>query len=450
MHTILVVDDDKEICKTLKGILGDEGYKVHLAQTPDDAMQKIKTESIQLILLDVWFGKDSWDGVNLLERIKQISPLVPIIMISGHATLEVAVKAIKKGAYDFLEKPFDLEYLLLCIRHALEHTQLRIHHIMSSKAEINWPFALPFTLSRLAATDARVLIAGEDGTGKTSIIKEMVCLSSRKDHPILMLSAEDLNCLSEQELLGEEQEQSVKRVGIFEQAQGGTVILQNIDYLNRSLQQILSRIWDLGGVCRVNGEGVIPLNIRFLATARDAFFSQSLKFVKGFFDRITLNHFIMKPLRHSKEDIKTWIEYLLPFFNKKYHKNLEPLDDLILRALQLYEWPGNITQLSNILENAVIVSQTTRLTVEDFILPVIIPASTMHQDLFSLSLVDARCMFEHFYITLRLTKENGNVSRVAKEIGMERSALHRKIKHLEERRIEINQKNTSLVSFSVV
>ncbi|PPE05586.1 sigma-54-dependent transcriptional regulator [Holospora curviuscula] len=441
MYTILVVDDDKEICKTLKGILGDEGFKTHVAQTPDEAMQKVKSENIQLILLDVWFGKDSWDGVNLLERIKQLSPLVPIIMISGHATLELAVKAIKRGAYDFLEKPFDLDRLLLCVRHGLEHAQLRMHQVMAMNEAPAWPFPLAPSLVRLAATDARVLILGEDGTGKTAIAKEMVRRSSRKDKSILILEAQELNTLEELELLGMEEHQTVRHVGIFEQAQGGTIILRNVDCLNPSLQQILSELWDLNGIYRVNSQNLVPLNVRFLATARDTFFSQSSTFSKEFFDRIALNHFILKAFRHHKDELKLWVEYLISFFSLRYQKSLKPLDSVILRALQLYEWPGNITQLSNIIENAVIVAKTDTLTAENFVLPVVVPSSSVHQDLFSLSLTDARSMFEYFYISYRLSEENGNVSIVARKIGMERSALHRKIKHLSERREKINEKN---------
>ena len=443
MNTILVVDDDKEICKTLKSVLLDEGFKVHIAQTPEEALKKIKTEHIHLILLDVWFGKDSWDGVNLLERIKQFSPVVPIIMISGHATLELAVKAIKKGAYDFLEKPFDLDRLLLCVRHALEHTQLRIHRVTAEKEQAAWPFSLPPALMRFASTDARVLIIGENGTGKTAVAKEVFKHSCRKDAPILTLDAEVLNALPEHVLLGEEQDKIVKQVGLFEQAQGGTIILRNVDQLNATLQKTLTRIWDIGGVVRVHGQDIVPLNIRFLATARETFFTHSQQFLREFFDRITLNHFFIKPLRSAREEIRMWVEHLLPEFNAKHQKNVRSVDNAMLCALQSYEWPGNVTQLSNALENAVIMAKGTALTVEDFSLPIIVSSSSLHQDLFDLPLMDARCMFEYFYITSRLTKENGNVSRVAKEIGMERSALHRKIKHLEERRIEINRKSHS-------
>ncbi|ETZ07631.1 nitrogen assimilation regulatory protein NtrX [Holospora obtusa F1] len=442
MYTILVVDDDKEICKTLKGILGDEGFKTHIAQTPDEAVKKIKTESIQLILLDVWFGKDSWDGVNLLERIKQISPLIPIIMISGHGTLELAVKAIKRGAYDFLEKPFDLDRLLLSVRHGLEHAQLHIHKVTTTTEKNPWPFSLAQPLVRLASTDARVLILGENGTGKTPIVKEMVRLSSRREQPLLILEAQELNASTEPELLGIEHNQIVERVGIFERAQGGTIILKNADALNDRLQKMLSELWDLNGIYRVNGKILVPLNVRFLATAQEKFLSQSFGFSKEFFDRITLNYFILKALRHHKEDIRLWIEHLMTLFSLHYQKPIKPLDPMILRALQLYEWPGNITQLSNVIENAVIVTTGDSLIVENFALPFMIPFNnSMHQDLFSLSLTDARCMFEHFYISYRLSEENGNVSVVAKKIGMERSALHRKIKHLNERRLEINQKS---------
>ncbi|ETZ05123.1 MULTISPECIES: sigma-54-dependent transcriptional regulator [Holospora] len=442
MHTILVVDDDKEICKTLKGILGDEGFKTHIAQTPDEAMKKLKSENIQLILLDVWFGKDSWDGVNLLEQIKQISPLIPIIMISGHGTLELAVKAIKRGAYDFLEKPFDLDRLLLSVRHGLEHSQLHIHKVMATNEAKSWPFPLASSLTRLAATDARVLILGENGTGKTSIVKEMVQLSSRKDKSVLILEAQELNTLGNEELLGIERDRVVERVGLFEKAQGGTIILRNVDTLSDKLQKVLSELWDLNGVYRVNGKNLVPLNVRFLATAQDTFLSKAGLFFKEFFDRITLNYFVLKVLREHKEDIKLWIEYLMSFFSLRYQKFLKPLDSVTLRALQLYEWPGNITQLSNVIENAVIVATKDTLIAENFSLPVMMQFNnSMHQDLFSLSLTDARCMFEHFYISYRLSEENGNVSIVARKIGMERSALHRKIKHLNEKRIEINQKS---------
>ena len=448
MYTILVVDDDKEICKTLKGVLADEGFKTHIAQTPDEAMQKVKSENIQLILLDVWFGKDSWDGVNLLERIKQLFPLIPIIMISGHATLELAVKAIKRGAYDFLEKPFDLDRLLLCVHHALEHTQLRMHQVMSMNEATAWPFPLAPSLIKLACTDARVLIVGENGTGKTAITKEMVRLSSRKDKSTLILDAQVLNTLDKVELLGLEKNQVVKRVGVFEQAQGGTIILRNVDFLNSTLQNILSELWDLNGIYRVDGKNLVPLNVRFLATARETFISQSDLFSKEFFDRITLNYFVLKVLRHHKEELKLWVEYLISFFSLRYQKPLKPLDPVVLRALQLYEWPGNITQLSNVIENAVIVSSADSLSAENFTFPVVIPSNSVHQDLFSLSLTDARSMFEYFYISYRLSEENGNVSIVARKIGMERSALHRKIKHLSERRLQISEKNQLCASVS--
>lgn len=433
---ILVIDDEREICRSLKGVLSDEGYQADIALTPLEALKKVEADVYDLVLLDIWFGKDSWDGVHLLDRLKQIAPLVPIIMISGHGTLELAVQAMKKGAYDFIEKPFEIERLLLSIERALENFRLSSKNIfkdLKEKELFFFPIELDLKLKKAALTDSRMLFTGESGTGKCFLAHRIHWSSVRTKGAFVILSAFDLNGLTEEEFFGIENREGVQKVGLLERLQNGTCFLKNVHQLNDVFQSYFERLWDKGAFMRVGGQKWIPLNVRFLAGSTELFLTQRHNFRKEFYDRITANVYALNPLRERQDEINLWVETFLKELSYKACLSRVSLGPNVLRALQVYDWPGNLTEMRNLLENALLRMQGHELTLSCFPREVGGFFSSIQKDIFSLSLQEARAWFEYYYLSSQLAVSKGNVSSAARKVGMERSALHRKIKYLKER-----------------
>lgn len=440
MPEILIIDDEKEICRSLKGLLSDEGYSVSAALTPQEALAYMAHHTPDLVLLDVWFGKSSWDGVHLLDELKQSYPLLPIIMISGHGTLELAVRAIKRGAYDFIEKPFEVGRLLLSIQRALENRQLKAENLGFrqgvSPRYPDWPFSLEGTLKKLAQLDTRLLISGEQGTGKKAFAYEIHKLSSRSHYPFIVLNSAEINTYSPEMLWGVEEEGQVKHPGLLEYAQGGTLVLTHIQVLRRPLQNQFAKILESSTFLRVGGKKPVPLNVRFLATALPLIHEDSARhlFQKDFYDRLTVSTFKTTPVQNRISVITVWIETLLKRGCADLGIPVKKISSDALYALQSYSWPGNIREMRNLLER-VLVSTVGKETIDLGDLPAevagLFPA--ISQVLFSLPLQDARCLFEYQYLCAQLAAAEGNISRAAQVIGMERSALHRKLKTLKEK-----------------
>jgi two-component system, NtrC family, nitrogen regulation response regulator NtrX len=432
---IFIIDDEKEICRSLKGLLKDEGYQVDFALTPEKALEHIQEKTPDLILLDVWFGKCSWDGVYLLDQLKQLYPMLPVIMISGHGNFELAVQAIKKGAYDFIEKPFELDRLLLSIQRALEASYLRIEnaayrtYALSERAP--WPLPIDSSLRRCAQSESRILFTGEPGTGKKSLAEEAHRLSSRKQSAFLVLNSHEINLWPEKNLWGLENEGRIEMMGVLEHVQGGTVVLTNIQSLKKSLQIHFSRLFESQSLLRLGGQKPIPLNVRFLLTSQTN--SQELKNVlyKEFFDRITVSVFDVPSLNQKPQNIRIWSQFLLRMLSFELGSIDQKLSEEAIKILQKHSWPGNIRELKHVLAG-IVMKHSESVILKNHLPPEIsgVFSHLSREDLFSLPLNKARMLFEYEYLSAQLASVNGNVSHAAQIIGMERSALHRKIKSL--------------------
>jgi two-component system nitrogen regulation response regulator NtrX len=457
LTTILIVDDEKEICKALKGILSDEGYRVVTAHTPEEASVALSAENPNLMLLDVWFGKGSWDGVYFLDRIQLSHPSIPIIMISGHATLSLAVSALQKGAYDFLEKPINVNRLLLSVKRALEFRQIRSHLVSHQNANASaWPLPMDARLKKLAMLDTRILLVGEKGTGKTRLAKHVHHLSPKHESPLLVASSTLLNAMDDHTFFGSQSGGKIEKLGFFEHAQGGTVILRNVHQLDLERQRTLSELFESGTITRLGGDRPVPLNVRFIATALPHILGCSVQPLphssgtpspertiwpqnmnRSFYDRMTLTYFQLDPLRHHIPSIAVWAQALLEELAQEHDVPTPQLSDEALLHLKTFSWPGNVAQLHCILKRILLDGSDAIIDVHH------LPQELMAQDtqhlmqalslpknIYSLPLKQARACFEISYVKAQIAASEGSVTKAAEIIGMERSALHRKIKTL--------------------
>ncbi len=458
MTTILIVDDEKEICKALKGILSDEGYRVITAHTPEEASVALTTENPNLLLLDVWFGKGSWDGVYFLDRIQLSHPSIPIIMISGHATLSLAVSALQKGAYDFLEKPINVNRLLLSVKRALEFRQIRSHLVSHQNAASSlWPLPMDARLKKLAMLDARILLIGEKGTGKTRLAKHLHQLSPKHESPLLVASSTMLNGMDDHTFFGSQLGGKIEKLGFFEHAQGGTVVLRNVHRLNLERQRTLSELFESGTITRLGGDRPVPLNVRFIATALPHILGCSVQPLprpdsvtplpehtiwpqdmdRSFYDRMTLTYFHLDALRHNIPNISLWAKALLQELAQEHDVPTPQLSDDALLHLKTFSWPGNVAQLHCILKRILLDGSDPIIDVHHLPQELItqdtrhlMRALSLPKNIYSLPLKQARACFEISYVKAQIAASEGSVTKAAEIIGMERSALHRKIKML--------------------
>ncbi|MBM3631365.1 MAG: sigma-54-dependent Fis family transcriptional regulator, partial [Alphaproteobacteria bacterium] len=384
LTTILIVDDEKEICRALKGILSDEGYRVLMAHTPEEASVALITENPNLLLLDVWFGKGSWDGVYFLDRIQLSHPSIPVIMISGHATLSLAVSALQKGAHDFLEKPINVNRLLLSVKRALEFRQIRSHLVSHQHTNaFLWPLPLDARLKKLAMLDTRILLIGEKGTGKTRLAKHLHYLSPKHEAPLLVASSTMLNAMDDHTFFGSQSGGKIEKLGFFEHAQGGTVILRNVHRLSIERQRTLSELFESGTITRLGGERPVPLNVRFIATALPHILGCSVQPLpqpdsgaplpehtlwpqnmdRSFYDRMTLTYFQLDPLRHHIPSISVWAKALLEELSQEHDVPTPQLSDETLLYLKTFSWPGNVAQLHCVLKRILMDGSHTTIDV---------------------------------------------------------------------------------------
>lgn len=461
LTTILIVDDEKEICKALKGILSDEGYRVLMAHTPEEAAITIAAENPHIVLLDVWFGKGSWDGVYFLDRVQLSHPSIPIIMISGHATLSLAVNALQKGACDFLEKPINVNRLLLSVKRALEFKQIKAHLLSSQQKDPSpWPLPIDSRLKKLASLDSRILLIGEKGTGKTRLAKQLHQISPKQAGPLLVASSTLLNTMDDEAFFGMQSGGKIEKLGFFEHAQGGTVILRNVHQLALGRQRTLSDLFESGSIKRLGADQAIHLNVRFIATSLPKILDEPVyspeysnnacsavplpqhsiwpeNMDRSFYDRITLTSFPLDSLRNNIPVISVWAKALLQELAQENDMETPILSEEAMLHLKTFAWPGNVDQLHCVLKHIMIdlcepVIQVSHLP------PELIAHDTHHlmrslalpKNIYALPLKQARACFEISYVKAQIAASEGSVTKAAEVIGMERSALHRKIKML--------------------
>ncbi len=445
--SILIVDDEPSILQTLGGLLTDEGFEVVTALNGYEALKVIDVESPDLVLLDIWMP--GIDGIATLKEIKKDNPNIQVIIITGHGTIETAVKATKLGAYDLIEKPLSIDKVILSINNALnfrrleeENRYLRRKTLEKNSIDGHSPVIteLRKQIDSVAPTDSWVLITGENGTGKELVARTIHQLSSRSEFPMI-----DVNCaaipdeLIESELFGHEKGSFAgalsKKVGKFELASNGTIFLDEIGDMSLVTQSKILRVLQEQQFQRVGGSRTLQVSVRVIAASNKDLNDEivSGKFRQDLYYRINVVPISVPPLRHRREDIPLLVETFLNENVKKGLGSRKAISDKALHLLQSYEWPGNVRELKNLLERLTIMVAGKLIDVDDLPAPYNPQTSdsvyTSESQLLAIdSLKGAKKSFEKVFIHNKLCEHNNNVSKTAKAIGVERSYMHKLIK----------------------
>lgn len=445
---ILVVDDERDIRELVEGVLEDEGYETRSAADSDAALEAIASRRPSLVLLDVWLQGSRLDGLELLDEIKRRDPSIPVLVISGHGSLDTAVAAIRKGAVDFIEKPFQAERLLLLVARATETERLRREvaslrasagrgdDLTGSSAAINGVRA---TLKRVAGTGSRVLIMGPAGGGKEVAARLLHGWSQRAAAPFVIVSAANMTPERvEEELFGVEEGGDLVRTGLLEQAHGGTLFLDEIADMPVATQARILRVLTDQSFTRVGGTRVVKVDVRVVsATARVLTDEIAAgRFREDLYYRLNVVPVTLPPLSDRREDIPPLVQHYLAHYAGERRVPTPEIAPDALVALQSYDWPGNVRQLRNVVERTVILAPGDRIGRIDLDL---LPAEVLGEQadmgggsgaIMGAPLREARETFEREYLRVQIRRFSGNISRTASFIGMERSALHRKLKLL--------------------
>ena len=442
--SLLIVDDEKNIRRSVEMICTGEGYAVKTAADAAEADQILAAETMDLILLDVMMP--GMDGLTFLKKIKSSSPEVAVIMISGNATVQNAVAATKEGAYDFIEKPISKEKLLLSIQNALQSRTLAMENLELRKqvaatydmvGESRAMQEIREQIAKVAPTPGRVLISGESGTGKELIARALHEDSPRKNRPFIQV-----NCAAiPEELIESELFGNVKgaftgaienRDGKFSMADCGTLFLDEIGDMSLKVQAKVLRVLQEGEFQKVGGSKLIKVDVRVIA-ATNKDLEQEVKegrFRDDLFFRLNVIPLVAPPLRRRKEDIPLLVQYFIDMFSKKNGYPKKHISDEAMRVLQAYDWPGNIRELGNIVERLMIMCMSEVVQPDDLPQRILAPTSQIPFNLESgVTLKELRENVEREYITATLKRNNWNISQAAKELDVDRTNLHKKINY---------------------
>ncbi|PLX88135.1 MAG: Fis family transcriptional regulator [Desulfuromonas sp.] len=448
METILIVDDEESISLSLEGILSDEGFRTAVAANGEEALAIAQAEDPDLVLLDIWMP--GIDGLETLQRLRQNRPNQLVIMMSGHGTIETAVKATRLGAYDFIEKPLSLEKILLSIQNAMKIGQLVAENqALREKIDLDYEMIgespaisrLKGQIAVAAPSSGWVLITGENGTGKELVARAIHYQSNRSQRPFV-----EVNCaaipedLIESELFGHEKGAftgaTAARKGKFDQSHGGTLFLDEIGDMSLKTQAKILRILQEQKFERVGGNRTIEVDVRVIA-ATNKDLEEEIKqgaFREDLYFRLNVLPFQVPPLRDRREDIPMLVKHFLAYFCSKESREIKTTSDRAMQSLVNYNWPGNVRELKNLIERLVIMTPEQEIDLVH--LPLSIgKLAAEHQDggiaitgTLPDSYREAKELFEKRYLLEKLQKNGWNISRTAEEIGLERSNLHRKIK----------------------
>lgn len=447
---ILVIDDEVDIRDLVSGILQDDGHAVRTAQNSDEALEAVRRRKPTLVILDVWLQGSRVDGLDLLAMLKELDQDLPVIVISGHGTIETAVAAIRKGAYDFVEKPFTADRLLVVVERALETARLKRENaalrvraggqdelIGSSPVMAQ----LRAAIERVAQTNSRVLIAGPAGSGKELVARLLHERSARGPGPFVAINAASIAPeRMESEIFGEDgPDGRPRKIGVFEQAHAGTLFLDEVGDMPAETQSKILRVLVDQRFKRLNGSTDVQVNVRVVSsTTRDLREDiERGRFREDLFHRLNVVPVRAPSLSEHREDIPELAAYFVTRLADMSGVGHRRIGEDALAALQAADWPGNVRQLRNVIERMLILANgdpNSPVTV-DCLPPEAWPSAgaAKHEGLhevIGLPLRDARERFEREYLNVQITRFGGNISRTAAFIGMERSALHRKLKSL--------------------
>ena len=448
---ILIVDDEADIRDLVAGILEDEGYTTRTARDSDDALTAIAARRPNLIFLDIWMQASRLDGLQLLASVKAEHPELPVVMISGHGNIETAVAAIKQGAYDFIEKPFKSDRLVLVADRALENSRLK-REVKELKQLA--PYAttlignsgailhLRQTIDKVAPTNSRILIVGPSGAGKELTARTIHAMSSRANAPFVVLNAAAITPeRMELELFGTEQLNGQgRKIGALEEAHGGTLFIDEIGDLPRETQNKIMRVLVDQTFQRAGGTAKIEVNVRIITSTARNLEAEIVagRFREDLYHRLSVVPIRVPPLTERREDVAELVAYFMEQISQATGLPKRRIGDDAMAVLQTHDWPGNVRQLRNNVERLMILAGgdvdaviTADMLPKDVgsMVPAM-PKGAGGEHLMGMPLRDAREAFEREYLRAQISRFSGNISRTAEFVGMERSALHRKLKAL--------------------
>ncbi len=447
MGDILIVDDERDIRELISDILEDEGYNTRLAGNSDDAMSAINTEPPALMILDIWLKDSRMDGIDILKSVKRDNPDVPVVIISGHGNIEIAVAAIKQGAYDFIEKPFNIDQLLVVIRRAMETSRLRrenseLRHKDVTAAEMVGTShayrALISQLDKVTKSNGRVMLTGAPGSGKEVAARYIHANSNRASAPFVTVGCASIEAdRMEEVLFGRETPERGVEPGLLEQAHGGVIYFDEVADMPAGTQSKILRVLVDQQFTRLGGADKVRVDLRVISSSNRNLQAEITagRFRQELYHRLNVVPIEVPPLAERREDISILAEHFIALFNRTQGLPLRVLSPDAVALMQTMAWPGNVRQLRNLIERVLILGEGTGpIEVRD------LPTSTdksgeegrvvLSGTLATLPLREAREAFEREYLLTQINRFGGNISRTANFVGMERSALHRKLKSL--------------------
>ena len=441
---ILIIDDNPDIRNILNDLISDAGYKTRVAANYNQALKEIDKKLPEVAIIDVKLDKGDNDGIELLNHIKQKNKDIPVIIISGHANIEMAVKSLKSGAFEFIQKPFDKERLINFIKRASENYNLirenkyletKLFHsfdLIGSSNNIN---KINDQIQKVSTTESRVFICGPTGSGKELIARKIHKISNRKNKPFIILNGALLDVKKyEQELFGEEKEDGSISYGALEKSSGGILLIDEVSEIPLETQSKILRVLTDQKFKRINGNHDIKVDVRIIcSTSTDINYEISQgNFREDLFHRLNVFQINIEPLNKRAQDIPLLIKYFSEKIAENYNLKKFVIDPNNHNLID-YSWPGNVRELRNLIERIAILSPDSPEKIFSIIkesLKISEGENVFHEKSLSVPLKEARENFEKEYLSSQLKKFGGNISKMAKFIGMERSALHRKLKGL--------------------
>ena len=447
MSSILIVDDERDIRELIGDILRDEGFSVRLAANADECMEAINAEQPALMILDIWLKDSRMDGIDILKSVKRDNPGVPVVIISGHGNIEIAVAAIKQGAYDFIEKPFNIDQLMVVVSRAMETSRLRRENTELRRREVTTSDmlgastafrALKAQLEKVTKSNARVMLTGPSGSGKELAARFIHAHSNRANAPFISVSSATIEPdRMEEVLFGRELADRRVEAGLLEQGHGGIVYFDEVADMPLGTQSKILRVLTEQQFTRVGGADKVRVDLRVISSTTRELRGEinAGRFRQELYDRLNVVPVQVPSLEERREDIPELTRYFIDMFHRTQGlptRELTPESEAVLQTMQ---WPGNVRQLRNVIERILILGEGSGpIEVRELQGREVQPDGDgrplVSGSLATLPLREARELFEKEYLLTQINRFGGNISKTANFVGMERSALHRKLKSL--------------------